>query len=444
MRVWRGKMMLLGAMLGTAAGCRTPSLSVHVPPISPVEQTSQPELPIVMPTPIEPASGSLPTLDLNGPLPSVNLGQFRGLTEHECQCLAAAYSPLAKQLERENQHPRVVVDAAQKRIHKSKQPCPTPTDSTDDFSAELRRLAAATERNRAAASALESYFKLADAEGRTELLAYGLKSFDELRAQSDLGRAAGLPGIPTVEEFVRDRAKLLLDAEAAEAGIRLLNVDLKTKLGLSVKDDSRLWPMMPFAQNPTPIDAEIAVATALEQRPDLQFLRALHAGLTTQTLPIVREQLQSLNPLLGLDAATLAQLTAPPIASRFLTKRIEDIQTMLKPAADAELALRKQQLFDLIAERERQVAAEVRSAIVQQDSAARRVAIAQANVESYLPKLAEARKKNKPLDLLPIELEWIKARAAVMVELTAWHQWRVKTTAAIGRLGWECAPIAVE
>jgi hypothetical protein len=108
----------------------------------------------------------------------------------------------------------------------------------------------------------------------------------------------------------------------------------------------------------------------------------------------------------------------------------------LDAAALAELEVRRQQLFDLIAERERQAADEVRAAAVALNSQTTQVALARWRAEHLAAQVAEARPQG-PLAELAAELEAYRARAEVVAAVTAWHRSRVKLLAAQGLLGEE-------
>ena len=389
-------------LLSAMTGCRAPMPSV---------QRVAVELPAVTPTKIEPDASALPTINVKTAKPGVASGPFLGLTDEACRALAEQNSSIANQLDKENERPTV-------SLVTHKQPCPD--TNSDDLARQLRYLAAREARNRSAGEALENYYRLADAEGRTELLAAGLRTFDQLREAAPRFRAAGLPNVPDDDDFNRQRAKLLIDAEQAEAGIRTLNLTVKVQLGQSVKGDERFWPTGPFGVSAEPLDIEAAVQTALQSRPDLQFLRAMYHGLSASTLPLVNQQLQSTNGLLGSMSL--------PALPRILQKRLAP----LRATAEVEVSYRHEQLFLAIADREKLAATEVRVAALQMESAARRVALAKSRAESYRDKVTKA--GDKLADKLPAEIEWYRARADLIVEVMAWHTWKVKYRAAQGGL----------
>lgn len=409
---WIGLILLMG--------CHGPSVVVSRPVPRPTLPAAEIELPSVTPSRIEPVLDSLPALDAKtvdaAKLFAANSAGFRGLNESACRLLAARHSRFGNLLDREN-------ETASIQIRMSKHDCPD--QSREKLLRELRYLAAREARHRDAAEALDRFYQLADAEARTELLTKGLQSFDEMRGMAAKIRGVGLP-IPDEDELTRQRSKLLGEIEAAEAGIQLLNVELQSRLGLPVKGTERLWPTGSFEIPADAIDPEDGVRIALESRTDLQLLRALYHGINAETLPVVREQLKTIHALTGAAAS--------PIARAILRKRSESLAAQLRSASSSEIELRKQQLYELIAEREKTAAAEVRTAVLQMASASRRVALAKGRAESWKVQVDRATQDGKAYDRLLVEFEWYKARADVVQEVMAWHRWHARYRAALGTL----------
>jgi hypothetical protein len=407
-RVWG--LILAG---GLASGCHGGRL-VAPPPSPPVGSIAV-ELPAVTPSPIEPALAALPTIDPDtvdhGSLFIAATASFRGLTEVQCRELAANNATVANLLNAENDRPTVV------QIHKND--C---SSSATEVLREARVYAAQDARNRAAADALDRYFQLADAEARSALLVEGLRAFDQFREELVKLRAAGLPA-PADDDLARQRMQLLANAEQAEAGIKLLNLDLKTRLGLPTKGNDRLWPVGDFGVPAGATDTEAAVQFALENRPDLLMLRTLYHGLSLETLPAARDLLRGVNGLLG----------APGGSPTRLLRLLAAAQGRSTPEDQAEVETRRQQLFELIAEREKLAATEVRAAAVSLDVAERRVALAAARVQSWKAKLDDLQAKDaRPAELLPTEVEWYKARGELVAEVMNWHRARVQFTRVVG------------
>jgi hypothetical protein len=165
----------------------------------------------------------------------------------------------------------------------------------------------------------------------------------------------------------------------------------------------------------------------------LQFLRALHLGADAETLPLVGDQLKTFHALAGSAAS--------PVPGLLTRSRGEKFTAELKAASKAEIEIRKQQLFELIAGREKLAAAESRTAALQMAGAARRIALAKGRAESWRSKIDTATKDEKPYDRLLLELEWYKARADLVQEVMAWHRWHARFRAAQGTLLDDLRPV---
>jgi hypothetical protein len=239
----------------------------------------------------------------------------------------------------------------------------------------------------------------------------------------------------------RQRSQLEAQLEQAELGSRLLNLDLKRRLGLPYPPvTERLWPVGDFAMDPTPLDPEAAVNAAMADRPELRGLRAFHRGLTPDTLPDARDLLRAGSPLLGLGSSE-SEPRLPWLLERWLRRKSGSDAAKL-----AELEVRKKQLLDIIAEQERIVADEARAAVLSANSQRIRAMLARDRVLGWEEKLAEAEKKRAAGQpgaefLVPqTQLELLKARSEVATEIAAWHQARIKVKAAEGWLAWEAVP----
>jgi phosphoglycolate phosphatase-like HAD superfamily hydrolase len=104
------------------------------------------------------------------------------------------------------------------------------------------------------------------------------------------------------------------------------------------------------------------------------------------------------------------------------------------PALVQELAVRRNQLFDLICEKEREAADQVRTAAVFQEAAGSLVASTNARAEALRKQVETLReRKSPPVAEVPVVLEWLKARGEVITAVMNWHQARVKLQAAQGK-----------
>lgn len=415
MRWWWG----LWAFVVGVGGCCS---SARVPP-RPAAPSMPPvaiELPLTAP--------DLPILDgkgLPGLAPRAIAGPegktFRQLTKTDCLMLGAAHASGASLFDEESGVP----------------PQPGKCNSGRDQLRQTLRYHTALElRNRFAADALDRYFQLADAEARTDLLRKAFPVIDPLLAKAKEAQARNVRFPLDPADLERQRSQLLAQLEQAELGSRLLNLDLKRRLGLPYAPaDERLWPSGDFAIDPTPVNPDEAAAAAVADRPELRGLRAFHAGLTADTLPDVRDLLQAGSPLLG--ARPSAPGLSLALVLRCLTRKGPN------PAALAELEVRRKQLADLLAERERLIADEARAAALTLNAQRIRATLARDRLQGWDEKLADAIKKrdaNQPgADFFEpqVRMEWLKAKAEVIAEVAAWHQARVRWKAAMGWLAWE-------
>ncbi|HSQ54693.1 MAG TPA: hypothetical protein VLM40_03030 [Gemmata sp.] len=348
---------------------------------------------------------------------------FRGLGRDDCLNLAARQATTANLLDQENRVPK-------------------PASECNAASEQVRqtiRLHLALElRNSAASEALDRYFQLAGSEARADLVRKAFPIVDDLHDRAKRAKAAGLRFPLEPSDLELQRSQLQGQLDQLELGSRLLNVDLKRRLGLPAEPPGdRLWPQGDFTIDPTPVEAEEAAKTALSDRPELRGLRALYHGLTVESLPDARDYLKAVTSFLG--------GSRPPLPIRRLEKML-DRRAGPDPARLAELEVRRSQLHDLILSRERQVADEARAAAITLNAQTVRATLARDRVRIWEEKLAEAVKKreaNQPgaeLQEPQVRLDLLKARGELAGEVAAWHQAWVKYRAVLGSLARETAP----
>jgi hypothetical protein len=402
------------------------ALGCHAPPTAPAPAPAAPlpppELPLVTPTSLEPDLKTLPALD---PLAAKSddvaapPAGYRALAEEVCAREAAARASAAGLFNQENRIPPRV------EVRRNYSP------EADALTQEVRSHLAAEGRNRAAAEALDQFFQLADAEGRGELMRATLPVLDRLRATVRKARAEGVRVPVDPDELDRQRAGLLGLIVQADAGARALDIDLKRRVGVPGRTPERLRPVGDFGVRADPPDVEAAVRTAVETRPDLLALRSVYVQLSPETLPVVRELVRG---RLGSGSGLVAGDSVRGVLVRPLLALLLGRSKRLDAAALVELEVRRGQLFELIAERERQAADEVRAAAVALTAQTTQVALARWKAEQLSAQVAEA-KPQGPLQELAAELESYRARAEVVAAVMAWHRARVKLLAVQGLLG---------
>lgn len=403
-------------------GCRTPPVVrvVTPPPVVTTSPTPQ-AIPSAPLTSLEPDYTTLPLVD---PATADVTGATRpspiGVTADSVARLAAEQSALGTTLERENEVPSAVIETPGK-------PAPVCSDS---LSREIRPLVAAHLRNQAAGDAVVAFYQLADAEGRAAVVRKSIESLEKLQAAVKDAKARGVEPPIQEDELDRQRVTWIGLLGQAELGAKLLDGELKRRLGASGKTADRLQPTGEFGVSADPLDADAAVKVALERRQDLVALRTAYLKMTPENVPEVRELLRTMPGTSG--TLGLAGSRAP-VLGRIAERRAAEIESAFRAVAAAEVEVRKRQLFVLIEERERGVADEVRTQVAVLAEQARQVGLARWRAEKLMAQLADLRQKAPGAGrLVPLELEASRARADVIQAVMAWHQAKARLTAAQG------------
>ncbi len=337
-------------------------------------------------------------------------GEYRRLTATDCRHYAIASAPFAEDLDRHSENEQPSHTKLMKKAAKFA-----------ETSRLVRGHAADELRNRAAGEALEEFFKLAEAEGQSDLLT---AADTELRTQLTDAEKAEKAGFKDRADMPALRRKLLdIEAQQAklEAAIGALNASLRARLALAANDPLPLWPANPLKVKPDEIAVEQAVATGLHYRPDLNMLRVFAEGGAGEMTNTV---LTGLNPLLGKIKADnlLASLLFP------FTKEPERQQA----AATARAA-------GVLTSRERLAEAEIRAAAVTLRGHRAAVAARALDVRAVETRLADLQKRqaagvNVTTDLVAAKLDLFKAKGDLLSSVIEWHVTEVKLRQAMGLL----------
>jgi hypothetical protein len=395
----RGGMVLAG-LLAAFVGCRPCEVA---PPV----RANSPPLPLTDRGSIEPDVSDLPTQPAKAP--PARPERYRRLTVAECRTFAIANAPLAADL---TAHPG------------NDSPLHRPAHRASDRSSEsrtVRGFAADAIRNRAAAEALEEYYKLAAAEGQFDL---SVKAHGILRTHRDAAQKAIEQGLKDRGDINTIRRQLFeVESQAAklEAGIGALNASLAGRLGLDPGDTTPIWPADALRVSDSVMDPESAFATALHYRPDLNLLRALvrDDGGDAQ---LANSVLQGINPLLGTQPA------AHPLA--FLLSLAKH---------DGDDAKLQRQLIGVLETRERQAEAEVRAAVATLRGERTAVIAKAAEVRNLVARVDELTKREAAgqqvtVELVTSRLDLLKARSELLQSVADWHVADVKLRQAMGLL----------
>jgi hypothetical protein len=357
-----------------------------------------PSLPPTVPGPIEPDAASLPTVSSDA-VGAITSSRYRLLREGDAQCLAVKSAWLANLLDRERQ--QMAVDHPPCAIYRGD---PPPKDAK---TWQLRRTvlyyAALDDRNRAAGQALALYFRSAELEAQIGLLNLSREDLAGAIRKCEELQKNGFH-MPVETGSLR---RQLLDTEAdltrARAGLAEVNSRLKGLIGVTdLACDEWLWPAIEVQVVYEPVDIEAAVAVGLQKRPELLLLRALSHDSDAKTLPVVREYLHAVSGLVGAAAGPVKHVAATLAAFKALFT-----------GGDKEL--RDGQVSDLLADRERAVAEEVRRAVADLHAKARLVALSRDRVFSADEHRRDAEQKAERaggsfLEVLSARLDWYKAR----------------------------------
>jgi hypothetical protein len=339
--------LLAQALLG---GCTSPPVARHEPAVLlPLTQRGRVEVVVAPDT--EPPGAQ----DETGRPP------YRALSADECQCLAANSAEVANVLQANRQggqhdahHPSLASTSERERLY----------DTVSGYAAE-------EVRNRRAGDALEAYYRLAEAEGRADLIREALS---ELQAVIDRARdlqKRGVVGPEVAEAALRRWTQSRGDQVEVDVVIDQLNGQLKTidNLASDAESDYRIWPTDPLLvpdEDPDPVGC---VAKGLARRADLNLLRALGAGLDARTLPVANQALSTVSTLLGGPAGGCKWLTdlAAAVLPCLKNEAVETVRGQVNALAQA---------------RERQAVQEITTAA--RVVAARRAEVALASLRAEL------------------------------------------------------------
>ena len=376
------------------------------------ESRYSPDLPTVPRGSVEANLRTLPSLAPRDATAAPAPHPYHALTAGQCQCLAAAAAV----------PPQLLEDEAGLIGPRSR-------------GAEVRRAVltytAHEIRNRTAGAALEAYYHLAEAEGKADLLGQSLSQLDRAVRETREMTAQNLKPPVALDVWTRQLLTAQGDQIQADMTITQLNGELRRLCALPDGADGwRIWNPEPYDISDAGIDVDAAVAEGLARRPELLLLRLLLLELDAGTLPAGRDLLRSVQPLLGASShlplgKTLALLH-------------------LHLGERSELATRRRQLQEYLAEREAAVADEVRQAAAALRSRTQLVAVAWAREKSWEEKAKEVQSRQKQglassAEMTSTTLELLKSRGEVIQEVMAWHIARAKLRQAQGLLSAECA-----
>jgi hypothetical protein len=381
-------------VLAFACGCSAPPPLIHRPPQS-----------LQLPAPC--VAANLPPITLNvdcstafrcdQPLPAE---AYTLLDPEECRARSAVNAPLADLYALE------------------------PTFWCDRLRRELLCLKESEIRNRAAASALELYYRILETELRRAPLRRQQQALDELLAEFDSLRAKGL-SVPIDEQALRrQKAALIAQRMTLEKSAERLREQLVSLVGFPAGSPP-IAPRDDLTIRAPSFDVSAEVERGLQERPDLLQIQALNGWVCKETLPIVRAILSSAAP--GTGSAVV-----PPKRHRWWWQ---------KPLAMNETKARIAQLSLLSDTKREMVCSEIRVAIREIEEQTSLALLAEREVKDSQARYENLRKKLGGPGVTPSEV-YTALTASCQAEqelISRAIQWKlswVKLRSAQGTLGY--------
>jgi hypothetical protein len=343
------------------------------------------------------------------------------LAAADCQCRAAERSALGELLARER---RVLCVANARWLG-----CQLEWRMQSTLISAAERDA----RNRAAATALKAFYKLAELESQHDLVDLAEAETAGALARIATVRAEGVR-VP-FDETILVRKRLDLAARRIEiaGGIERANAALKSLLDLPLAAGERLWPVDDWKVKVPEFDVEFEVLRGIEQSAELHTAHALDASLSPETLATARAALTKIEGLAGMSPAA-----APPLD--FLRGLVGQ-----PTSAEREVSARRRQIATYADRREAELAGEIRQRLADVSQAAALVAMARDELDAWRARLAELEAKADTgqstfADIAQAKLESLGAEGRAIERTMAWKTSLVDLRAVQGLLIEECRP----
>jgi hypothetical protein len=368
-----------------------------------------------------PSSPALPAADLP-------VQRYYQLLAQDAQCLAVKAAPIANLLDEEAKGAQQ--QAPPRKHHKQ--------GKDGEVQSQVTALVALEDRNRSAALALAVYFQLGEAEAKQDIVQSMLTEVHNSLIKVREMKRKGLD-VPTDDTALyRQELDLQTGAIRLKVLIQTLNSELRRHLGFEgCEQEAFAWPVDAFQLCTTPVDRQEAVAVGLHYRADLQALRVLERALSEGKVEEVRLLLRALNGMLGQSPRVPLCPCLMKIILLFCTTA----------AQEAEQQTRTEQIAQLRAQRERDVAEEISLAVQIVHEQIRVLHLAQLRAESWRERKAELEEKESKgiISFGPVteaKLELLQAQRSVVEEATNLQRAWVKLRQSQGLLAAACLPSA--
>jgi len=364
---------------------------------------------------LDPTSLPTPEALQQGRKPKPTPAKYRQLHAEQCQCLAAANCALANVLEEES---------------KLGTSCAKGQRSASKPDAVMRRkmlaYRAVEERNHAAASALRTFYLLAEAESNRDRLQESRdetkRMIENLKSLKDQGLQVDLDD----RLLQRQRLDLLDQRRQSQLLVSQLNGQLRALVGLDADDETLIWPAADLSVTTDPVDEAAAIREGLAHRADIGMLRMMNGSLDLGTLPAARSGLQQADPMLG----------GSKRAGRVLG-------TANSSKNCAELQTRRTQLQQQLDDRTRTATEEIRQKARAVETRLQQIALARQARDVCADQLKRLELKRgadgvTPFDISKARLELVRAESEQVRKVIAWKIAQVELKEAQGLLAAEC------
>lgn len=230
------------------------------------------------------------------------------------------------------------------------------------------------ERNRAAAAALEVFFRLVESESGLDHVERGLVQLSGTSDDVKAIQETGIQASPDRTDLERRRIELLERQTQAELARFQLTTQLQSLLGIDCPSGRlAIWPVADLEVVFEPHDEQQAVTVGLANRSDLAMLRFVCQLPDQCMLPAIRQILSAQDASLGLDPSLRSLFLGPRLRALLGTDGNEEQEAML----------RRQQLRSLLVDRERSATGEIRQAVEVVHTRVQQVALAKERLASW-------------------------------------------------------------
>jgi hypothetical protein len=351
---------------------------------------------------------------------------YRSLSVRDCQCLAAWASQSADTFDR-----KAVACSASCQ---SRQRSNARSEKLAALEAAILRDAALEERNRAAGEMLVLYFRLAEAEAKSDILRDSQATIAQGLQQCRLLQAKGFPLGDEYESLRQQQVSALGREVDVVTAIERLNLQLQQNLKLGPENERcRIWPSADWTVVAEPGTVADAIAQGWAHRAELILIRRVLCMVDPDTAPVIRVVLGQVNPLLGMTCE--ARLSG----WRLLFQALCGGPT----ANPQEIAALREQLRALLRDREKAAALEIQQAVWDVQVGLRRIAVTREEVRGWQRQLDElAARAERGIETFPArttaQLKLLEARAQLVERVMAWNIGRVKRDQSVGILAESC------